>query len=112
MKSWRKLCALTAVSAFALLDVQFRFDGSSLLPSIDVGRPAEALVGHPLTPMSYAGVARRTVRRSEVAGAGAVIYSLPAGCVYGKYYGAYYYKCGGGGYYVRSGSGYTQVYIK
>lgn len=28
-----------------------------------VGAPAEAIVGRPLTPISYAGVARRTVRR-------------------------------------------------
>ena len=28
--------------------------------------PAEAIVGRPLTPVSYAGVARRTVRRCAV----------------------------------------------
>jgi hypothetical protein len=36
-------------------------------------RRAEAVIGRPLTPMSYAGVARRTVRRST-------------------YYHAYYYR--------------------
>jgi hypothetical protein len=28
--------------------------------------PAEAIIGRPLTPVSYAGVARRTVRRCAV----------------------------------------------
>jgi hypothetical protein len=32
---------------------------------------ADARVGRPLTPMSYAGVARRTTRRAAVAGAAA-----------------------------------------
>lgn len=31
-----------------------------------VGRPAEAIVGRPLTPVSVAGAARRTVRRCAV----------------------------------------------
>jgi hypothetical protein len=57
---------------------------------------AHAIIGRPLTPVSYAGVARRTTRRTAYAyGAGAAygaaagaataaaIYSLPAGCVYG-----------------------------
>jgi hypothetical protein len=30
---------------------------------------ANAIIGRPLTPMSYAGVARRTTRRAVVAGA-------------------------------------------
>jgi hypothetical protein len=42
---------------------------------------AEARVGRPLTPMSYAGVARRTTRRAAVGVAGA---AAAAG-------GAYYY---------------------
>jgi hypothetical protein len=32
---------------------------------------AEAVIGRPLTPMSYAGVARRTTRRAVAAGAAA-----------------------------------------
>jgi hypothetical protein len=45
---------------------------------------AEARVGRPLTPMSYAGVARRTTRRAVAVGAaGAVAYGAYAtpGCV-------------------------------
>lgn len=44
---------------------------------------AEARVGRPLTPMSYAGVARRTTRRAVAVGAGAAAagaYYAP-GCV-------------------------------
>jgi len=40
---------------------------------------AHAVIGRPLTPMSYAGVARRTTRRAYYRGAG------------GGYYGASYY---------------------
>jgi hypothetical protein len=46
-------------------------------------REASAVIGRPLTPMSYAGVARRTARRSAYVGAayGApTITALPAGC--------------------------------
>jgi hypothetical protein len=46
---------------------------------------AEAWIGRPLTPMSYAGVARRTTRRAYAAGAvgvyGAPVYGAPI--VYG-----------------------------
>jgi hypothetical protein len=48
---------------------------------------AEARVGPPLTPMSYAGVARRTTRRAVAVGAAAgvaagAVYATPsAGCV-------------------------------
>jgi hypothetical protein len=34
--------------------------------SFGIANPAEARVGRPLTPVSYAGVARRTVRRCAV----------------------------------------------
>ena len=48
---------------------------------------AEARVGRPLTPMSYAGVARRTTRRAVAVGAagaaaaGAYYYNQRPGCV-------------------------------
>jgi hypothetical protein len=50
--------------------------------SIDNGlmTSAEARVGRPLTPMSYAGVARRTTRRAVAVGAGAAA----AGAYYGS----------------------------
>jgi hypothetical protein len=56
--------------------------------------PAEARVGRPLTPMSYAGVARRTTRRAVVYGGAAVAagaYVATPGCAqvtdaYGRVY--------------------------
>jgi len=54
--------------------------------SIDNGlvSSAEARIGRPLTPMSYAGVARRTTRRAVVGGAvavGAAVAYYGSGCV-------------------------------
>lgn len=46
---------------------QLPLDGQSSLVS-----SAEARIGRPLTPMSYAGVARRTTRRTVAVGAVAV----------------------------------------
>ena len=61
---------------------------------------AEARVGRPLTPMSYAGVARRTTRRAAAVGAaaGAAAYGYGAyyapGCVQVvNSYGQIVYKC-------------------
>ena len=69
---------------------------------------AEARVGRPATPVSVAGVARRTTRRTIRRGA--YIAAIPAGCAYGSYYGYSLYYCGGT-YYQRSGSGYVIVYF-
>jgi hypothetical protein len=67
----RKAINLVAASIAALggscIDVRWS-------PDISLTSPAEARVGRPLTPMSYAGVARRTTRRAYygAAAAGAV----------------------------------------
>jgi hypothetical protein len=61
---------------------------------------AEAFIGAPLTPLSYAGVARRTTRRAVVAGAavgvaaGAVVVAVPPTCVQAvDVYGRIYTRC-------------------
>ena len=69
---------------------------------------AEARIGRPLTPISGAGVARRTTRR--VIRRGAYIATIPVGCPYGSYYGYSLNYCGGR-YYQRSGGGYVIVYF-
>jgi hypothetical protein len=69
---------------------------------------AEARVGRPLTPLSVAGVARRTTRRAIRRGA--YLATIPPGCPYGTYYGYSLYYCGGT-YYQRSGSGYVVIYF-
>jgi hypothetical protein len=60
---------------------------------------AEARVGRPLTPMSYAGVARRTTRRAVVGGAmvGGVVaagaYAAPGCAQVVDAYGRIYSQC-------------------
>lgn len=61
---------------------------------------AEALIGAPLTPLSYAGVARRTTRRAIVAGAavgiaaGAAAVAASPTCVQAvDVYGRIYSRC-------------------
>ena len=59
-------------------------------------KPAQAYIGNPLTPMSFAGVARRTARRAYFYGGGYPYGGYPP--PYGGYplpYGGYPY---GGGY--------------
>nr|WP_085938754.1 hypothetical protein [Beijerinckia indica] len=58
---------------------------------------AEAVIGRPLTPMSYAGVARRTTRRAVAVGAAAGAAAGAAvvpGCVQVvNAYGQVYWRC-------------------
>jgi subtilisin family serine protease len=55
----------------------------TLAPTSSLVSSAEARIGRPLTPLSYAGVARRTTRRAVVGGA------VAAGTVAaGAYYAA------------------------
>lgn len=90
------------IVAFGLLanDAAWRGQNGSVLSM------AQARIGRPLTPMSYAGVARRTTRRAYGYGAGAVaagaygyaaapIYAAPrVGCVQVvDAYGSIYYQC-------------------
>jgi hypothetical protein len=53
------------------------FDSQSSLVS-----SAEARIGRPLTPLSYAGVARRTTRRAVAVGAGVAVGAAAAGAAY------------------------------
>ena len=74
-----RLSTATFVGSAALLwSGQLPLDPQSSLVS-----SAEARIGRPLTPMSYAGVARRTTRRAVAVGAvgaaaaGAAYYAAP-----------------------------------
>lgn len=77
------------------------------VPGIKVIADAQARVGRPATPVSVAGVSRRTTRR-VVRRTAYTVAALPAGCVYGNYYGGYYHRCGNV-YYEQSGNVYVQV---
>ena len=51
------------IASTAVIDTS---EGLLTSGSYGIGLPAEAIVGRPLTPVSVAGVARRTVRRCAV----------------------------------------------
>jgi hypothetical protein len=70
-----RLSMATFVGAAAML-----WNGQLLLdPTAAVVSSAEARIGRPLTPLSYAGVARRTTRRAVAVGAvaGAAVVAAP-----------------------------------
>jgi hypothetical protein len=82
MISSRKVIILAgAVAAFA---AGLSCNGTSSLVGTGVFSEAQARIGRPLTPMSYAGVARRTTRRAVAVGAAAGVagayYAAPS-CV-------------------------------
>jgi hypothetical protein len=66
-------CALAFAAGFSGLALDEHLASG---PSLTT---AQAVIGRPLTPMSYAGVARRTTRRAAYAGAayGAAAYAAP-----------------------------------
>jgi hypothetical protein len=81
------LATLVGVGTFSISDEALLMRSASLVTT------ADARIGRPLTPMSYAGVARRTTRRAVAAGAA-------AGAVYGPRcvqavdaYGRVYTRC-------------------
>jgi hypothetical protein len=76
ISSRKNIMLAAAVAAFAA--GLFCNDGNII--TTGVFSEAEARVGRPLTPMSYAGVARRTTRRAVAVGAAAGA----AGAYYGS----------------------------
>jgi hypothetical protein len=88
-----RLAALAAGGA-ALL-----WSGTGPVPSGSFTSQAEARVGRPATPMSYAGVARRTTRRAVAVGAtgaaaaGTYYYANPGCAQVVNAYGQLVYHC-------------------
>jgi len=76
------ICAAAVAAVSGLV-----WSGSLPRSASDLVSRAEARIGRPLTPMSYAGVARRTTRRAVAVGAagaaaaGAYYYQQRPGCV-------------------------------
>jgi hypothetical protein len=109
---------LGGLAVIAALAVAGALTGTS--PLLLGGGDAHAVIGRPLTPMSYAGVARRTTRRAAYAGAVAapyagavaapvpvsvpvapaagVVTTLPGGCARADAAGGVYYQCGAARY--------------
>jgi hypothetical protein len=73
----------TSILAAAAALFALSWSGEPFAPECGFVTRAEAIIGRPLTPMSYAGVARRTTRRAVAVGAAAAgAYAYPAaGCV-------------------------------
>jgi len=71
---------------------------------------AEAIVGRPLTPVSVAGVARRTTRRRVVA-TSIYVATLPPACTTVVIEGITVQQCGGK-YYQASGTQYVVVTVE
>lgn len=109
--STRHKRALGALAVLAALTLAGELTGTG--PLLLGGGDAHAVIGRPLTPMSYAGVARRTTRRVAYAGAVAtapvavaapvvptagVVTALPGGCARADAAGGVYYQCGAARY--------------
>ena len=96
---------LSSLPAGILAVTLLATDFGGIAPSGSIVGDAEARVGRPLTPVSFAGVARRTVRRSAV-----YISTLPAACVRTTVSGVVVWKCGGTYYQAYRGR-YVVVYV-
>jgi hypothetical protein len=94
-----RIAIIAAISASVLM-----IDERALISRHDtLVTSADARIGRPLTPLSYAGVARRTTRRAVAAGAAVgygaavaapVVVAPRAGCVQAvDAYGRVYTRC-------------------
>jgi hypothetical protein len=110
MKLFRARMKFVAVLALAAAGVfaDAAFEGLQL-PAVTFVGKAEARVGHPLTPVSVAGTARRTTRR-VIRRSTIYVAALPAGCARVTISGAVVWSCGGT-YYQPYGNRYVVVYI-
>lgn len=79
----RRLFLSIPLAGMAGLMVLFANGNAPLTGSKSFVTEAQARIGRPLTPLSGAGVARRTTRRAV--GYGAVGYGAAAACVRGPY---------------------------
>jgi hypothetical protein len=96
---------MSTFTRIRLLALTFSAAGAALLwsggsgPSGSFVSQAEARVGRPATPMSYAGVARRTTRRAVAYGAagaaaaGTYYYAAPGCQQVVNSYGQIVYRC-------------------
>lgn len=86
--------------AFLVSSAAMAWGGGTPITSGEFISSAEARIGRPATPMSYAGVARRTTRRSAAYGAaagaaaaGAYYYAAPGCEQVVNSYGQIVYRC-------------------
>lgn len=90
---------IRAVFLFMIGGVALLWSGDGLLSSSSLVSSAEARIGRPATPLSYAGVARRTTRRAVAYGAagaaaaGTYYYATPGCQQVVNAYGQIVYRC-------------------
>jgi len=83
--------ALAALAGFVVL---FAHDGMTPTSRDTLLATADARVGRPATPMSYAGVARRTARRGAYVAGAAAGAAAASGCYQAvDAYGRVYTRC-------------------
>ncbi|MFZ1539650.1 MAG: hypothetical protein WAT23_19995 [Chromatiaceae bacterium] len=99
-----KSLLLSTLAMISVLMVDLALDAGLIVPK------AHAIIGRPLTPLSYAGVARRTSRRMIYA-TSVYAATLPAGCRTVIIEGTSLHQCGGT-YYQTSGSRYVVVRVE
>lgn len=98
------MLALGLVLAFA------DYQPGSGIGGVSLATEAHAVVGRPLTPVSYAGVARRTTRRMIYA-TNVYVATLPPACTVVVIEGTTLQQCGGN-YYQASGNQYVIVNVQ
>lgn len=86
------------------------FPGGGVLEGLSLVGEAQAVVGRPLTPVSYAGVARRTTRRM-IYRTSVYVAALPPACTVVVIEGTSLHLCGGT-YYQPYGNQYVVVNVK
>lgn len=103
-KSMAKASLLASAALLGGLVAEVGLEGGILVPEV------QAVVGRPMTPISYAGVARRTMRRAIYVTS---VYraTLPAGCSTVIIEGTTLYLCGTT-YYQPSGNQYVVVQVQ
>lgn len=100
---------LVAAAVLTALVVTDGWQGTGPAPSGTLISSAEARIGRPLTPLSVAGVARRTTRR-VIRRSTIYVAALPAACVRTSVNGVAVWRCGGT-YYQAYGGRYVVVYV-
>ena len=102
--------SILGMMAFGLVLAIGDYQPGSPVGGWSLVREAHAVVGRPLTPVSVAGVARRTARRTVYA-TSVYVATLPPACTVVVIEGTTLQQCGGT-YYQASGSQYVVVNVQ
>jgi hypothetical protein len=103
-KSKARATLIASVALMSGIATDVSLDGGFFLSQ------AQAVIGRPLTPVSYAGVARRTTRRAIYA-TSVYAATLPAGCTTVVIEGTALHRCGAT-YYQATAGRYVVVRVE